>query len=163
MTRDIEVQAFGSHLERLLSAINGDHGDILQKVDPIVRAGISDNFTRGGSPEGAWPRRKHHGHPTRDRGRSGYPGHPLLIDLGGLFLAATQDGGGGHVRRIANNELETGIEGGSGDDDPFVRGMAHNFGTSSLPRREFMVLGDDRIEQIDALILDMIDRKIEAV
>lgn len=121
--------------------------EALKPAVPLIQKGIGDNFARQGSPDSAWPQRKNHGQ-RGDGGRSGYVGHPLLIDLGDLFLAATS--GTADVRpRELDVHLDQGVE-------EYAR--VHNEGLGRQEQREFAVIDDARAEAIDELIMDGLER-----
>lgn len=124
--------------------------DAMKECEEQVRKGVSANFTRGGNAETQWPPRKHHGHPTKDKGRSGYAGHPLLIDMGDLYEAATADGGAGHVKEIEGRRMASGV---NLDTIPYA--AVHNFGGgNNIPQREYMLIDEKFVDACEDIVTE---------
>lgn len=118
-----------------------NYTEALQECVGIAAAGVTDNFSQGGSPEGAWPPRKHIG-----------DGHPLLMDTLALFAAATGHGKGSIVK-ITANRASFGVSSSPGGV-PYA--AAHQFGAPgrNLPARPFLVMSDARLDQMEDAVAD---------
>jgi phage gpG-like protein len=106
----------------------------------LAQQSVIKNFEGSESPDGRpWPPRKIKG-----------DGHPLLIDTGTLFGAATGLGFGGIVE-VGRREAEIGV---SGAAVPYA--AIHNNGgeTRPMPQREYMGMREEDIEQGQELLAD---------
>lgn len=119
-----------------------------EKSPAVIRKAFGDNFARGGTTERQWPPRKD----PQAGGRSGWPGHPLLIDLGDLF-GAIAERDRGHVEDVQPRAMLVGIDGGE-----IEYAAAQNFGypPRNLPAREFVFVSEERLEELDELVADML-------
>jgi phage gpG-like protein len=113
-----------------------DHSRLLKDMRQPIFAGISDNFTRGAAPDGTtWPPRKRIG-----------DGHPLLIKSGTMYQASTSTFGEGHVEQITDTDLMVGAD--------LEYAARHQFGLGRMPKREFMAIGEDTVDQLVEMTAD---------
>lgn len=128
-TDAIEIDQLDGFMQRCVDAIAGAPlQDTFRKLSPILRAGVSDNFTHSGSPFGPWPERK-------SKRPAGQWENPLLILSGDLYEAATSDFGAGHVEIYDVREMAIGV-----DPQVIPYAAVHNFGGEHMPQRQFMVV-----------------------
>ena len=124
----------------------GDATELMQTLTGHVRRGIRDNFVWKSSPRGqAWPERQRLG-----------DGHPLLIDTGRLYNAATGQGAGS-VTRVEPREVAVGV-----DSAVVPYAAAHNFGVPArnLPQREYIGVRVDLLNAVDTVVADWIDERL---
>lgn len=128
---------------------NGDLSEPLKECAQIADKAFARNFAAQASPDGGpWPARKKKG-----TGKIGEQdaGHPLLIQSGDLFEAATSPFGRGHIEDVGRMSAEIGVD---LDDVPYAR--AQNYGRTeiNLPAREFEDLTEDEQAQCDEIMAD---------
>lgn len=120
---------------------NGPADEMLRNTRQIIWQGQSDNFTAAASPEGQpWPLRKWHGHPEYDKGRSGIPGHPLLIDTGAMYQSLI--GGADHTETLQGRMVETGTT--------LYYAAKHETGEGRMPARPFIGIGEQFLAKIES-------------
>lgn len=120
---------------------NAPAADLMNELHYMVREAQASNFATAQSGSGQqWPLRKYHGHPTLDKGRSGIPGHPLLIDTGDLYLSVTSPSGPDHVGEIIDKAFT------SGTDLPYAGFM--EFGTNKIPARPFIGIDKKTVDNM---------------
>lgn len=119
-----------------------------EKCHEHLRDQVEENFREGGSPLGTWAP---HAAGTIGARRDGseIPTHPLLIFTGEMAAAAVGPGMG-HIETTAARHAEFGTD--------HWKAPFHQFGTSRIPERPFMVVGD---EALDACAEDLADAAIE--
>ena len=116
------------------------------ELRPIVIEGQMDNFANARSPEGdSWPLRRHHGDPILDRGRSGIPGHPLLIDTGELLTSIADQSSANHVETVLDRLFQTGT------NIPYAHEHEHGIGQAT---RSYIGIGDEYIDRMAVKVTD---------
>lgn len=135
----IDAKDFARTVTSLATVLaNAPAGDLMRELLYMTHEAQAANFTMAQSGAGEqWPLRKYHGHPIKDKGRSGYPGHPLLIDTGDLYLSVTSTSGPDHVGEILDRAFT------SGTDLPYAGFM--EFGTDKIPARPFIGIGEEPV------------------
>lgn len=118
--------------------INGDWTVPIQQVIPVVVQGTRDNFNSGADPDNiTWAPRKSIG-----------DGHPLLMDRGTMLQAAT-GGGPGHVQRLFPTELQFGVD---LQVVPYARAQNLGFRPRNLPKREYLGLRSNRLDECQEIL-----------
>lgn len=123
---------------------------------------FEDNFLTASSPNhGPWPARKN---PKLT--------HPLLIKTGSLMKAATGKGPG-HVTIWFEDGFQVGIDISTGrymtfrDPRGFPGGVpaarAHNFGSGSLPQREFLAIDEATTQKIREILTRHVAEQLEKI
>lgn len=141
----MNIEELPEELRRLEEVLA--NGELFTRQEAeTMRKGFSANFTRQGSPDSPWPPRKN----PKDGGRSKWPGHPLLIDLGDLYGATAQTDMG-HIERVAPRSLDIGVDG-----TKIKYAFAQNYGYAprNLPPREFLVVEEAVLRAIDNSVAD---------
>lgn len=139
MPNAIEFDKLPEFLEQALSLLEGGPMPMAELVD-LAQQSVIKNFESSTNPDGVvWEPRKHIG-----------DGHPLLIDTGTLFGAATGLGAGGMVS-IGNREAAIGVD---GSIVPYA--AIHNNGgeTRPMPQREYMGMREEDIQAAEGLLAD---------
>lgn len=141
-TTDVRADQLGSETSEMVQALNyGSFAPAFKQCIDLVHKRIGVNFASASSPNGGeWAPRKKQG-----------DGHPLLIDTGTLFQAATSDFGAGSFSDISAREASTGVDAG---EVPYA--ATHNFGDPSrnIPQREFEDVDEETLDQAAELMAD---------
>jgi phage gpG-like protein len=150
----MDSRDFSNYMTQIIAALESAPADnLFQELVNLVHAGQDENFERSSDAYGrAWPLRKYHGHPVLDRGRSGVPGHDLLIDLGELRESVVDPTAPNHVEGFLGRVLETGTN--------IYYAAPHEYGTSIMPARPFIEISS---EWIDRMVEPVLDWAIEIV
>lgn len=137
----VPAAQFGAEVQKMVQALGyGSFAPAFEECIELAHANIAQNFflseTAGGD---GWPPRKVIG-----------DGHPLLIDTGLLFGAATGEGDGA-VKEVGYRDASIGVDAGT---VPYA--AAHNFGypENNLPQREFEDVSDATANEMAERIAD---------
>lgn len=135
---EIAAEDFPAYLracgERLA---NGSFAPALKEMKEEAETGILENFH--GSHDGggiAWAPRKRN-----------YP-WPILIKTGHLKRSATDEGEPGHIEQIGDRDAYTGT------DVPYA--AYHQHGTSRMVARPFEEINDQRVDAMEAILVDYV-------
>ncbi len=148
MSVAIQAENFAGTLTAMVNALaNAPANELIDGLKTVVHQAHAANFTNAADSSGsAWQLRKYHGDPLKDLGRSGYPGHPLLIDLGVLFQSVTSEFGQDHIGETLDRAFSTGT------DLPYA--AYHEYGTDKLPQRSFIGVSDGSLDQMQGMVSD---------
>lgn len=107
----------------------------MRRVKEFAHQSVRDQFTGSKTPEGqSWPPRKRRG-----------DGHPLLIDTGKLLQSAT-GGGEGRVNEVTPRQFKVGTR--------VEHAKFHQHGTKYIPRRPFMGMSEQRLQEAEESLAD---------
>jgi phage gpG-like protein len=110
------------------------------ELKPIAIEGQMDNFANAQQPDGTpWPLRRNHGDPLLDGGRSGVPGHPLLIDTGELVNSIADQSNSNHVETVLDRLFATGT------NIPYA--AEHEYGEGQAVR-SYIGISDEYIDRM---------------
>lgn len=139
---DVLAEQLGDETAALAQALDqGSFARALKDNHDLVHKSVGVNFTATAAPDGSkWPPRKKIG-----------DGHPLLIDTGTLFQAATSDFGAGAVNEVGDRDAATGI-----DPEEVPYAATHNYGdpVRNMPQREFEDVDDTTLDRMAERIAD---------
>lgn len=145
-TTDVPAEQLGNEIAEMVDSLrHGSFEPALKECIELAHHSIGVNFASEASPHGGgWTPRKEPG-----------DGHPLLIESGKLFQAATSSFGEGHAGEVGDREASTGIDAGA---VPYA--ATQNFGRpeANIPARQFEDV-DDRT--VGAMLEIVADRGIE--
>ena len=112
----------------------------------IIYANVQQNFDTASTASGeAWAP-----HAPATVARHGP--HPLLILSGAMKQAATESGAAGNYEEVDDRTLVVGLD--MSHVNGFDYASAQQFGTSTIPSREFFALSDWAIESISRVAAD---------
>jgi phage gpG-like protein len=139
---DVPAEKLVAECRQMAGALErGSFAPAFRDSIELAHKSIGQNFAAEAAPHGAgWPPRKEEG-----------DGHPLLIESGELFQAATSDFGSGSVNMIGDREASTGV-------DPLEVPYAatQNFGDAerNIPAREFEDPSDAALDEMAERLAD---------
>lgn len=141
----IEAEAIRQYAAGVVDGLaNGSFAPAMQECYTIVKQAHRDNFTSSAGPDGsAWPARKVQG-----------DGHPLLAETGALLQAAT-GGGMGHIARLEDRQMETGVD-KSVEQGGIPGAAVHEFGYApkNIPARPWLGASEEKLKECDEIIAD---------
>ncbi len=151
MKRDYQLD--GDNIESAMTAVGhaleqDEFLEPLEEIYSLTMMTVQDNFDGTSTAEGRpWPFRK-----------DDLP-HPLLNKSGALMAAATGHGSG-HIKRIGDKTLETGVDSTDGGIIYALRQQHGYTGPDSLgrtfdhPPREYMGFGNAVLDRAAGLVAD---------
>lgn len=143
----IDAENFNATATRFFDALaKAPSRELMERLITIAIAAQHDNFANARDGSGAsWPLRRYHGHPILDRGRSGVPGHPLLIDLGNLSSSVLDRSHANHVEQILDRAFETGTS--------IEYAAEHEYGVGQT-KRSFISVDESHLDKMGEAIAD---------
>jgi phage gpG-like protein len=147
------VEQFADRMAGVDSRLSAAHAQALDKVKPLLLAGIRENFDTASASDGSpWP-------PHSDEYVARVGAHPLLVLTGALAEAATGQGQGAIDRRPDQSTIELGVDTSAfGEEEGAHWGQVHQQGSSDgrIPARPFMGISDETADACAEVAADLL-------